>query len=161
VVWLGYRTPGSWFSAPSTQLARHGGPALDRALDGLAAARSAPGAPPAPRTTVLAHSYGSLVASRAARAPGRLAADALVLLGSPGTGVRSATDLEAAEVHGAWSPADPVSDVGWFGRGPDSAAFGATRLPTEAGQGHTQYYDADRPTLAAIGDVVAGPRDPG
>ena len=31
-------------------------------------------------------------------------------------------------------------------------------LPTEATQGHTQYYDLDRSTLAAVGEVVAGTR---
>lgn len=159
VAWLGYRTPATLLSAPSSQLAQRGGPALDRTLDGWAVARATPGAPPPARTTVLAHSYGSLVASRAAQAPGPIAADALVLLGSPGTEALTAADLEGDEVHGAWSPADPVSWSGWFGRGPASPGFGDTRLPTEATQGHTQYYDQDRPTLAAIGEVVAGTQD--
>jgi hypothetical protein len=158
VVWLGYRTPGSVFTAPSSQLAQRGGPALDRALDGLAASRAAPGAPPAPRTTVLAHSYGTLVAGRAAQAPGRLAADALVLLGSPGTEALTARSLEAPEVYGAWTPADPVSVCDWFGPSPADPWFGDSELPTDLTQGHTQYYDADRPTLAAIGEVVAGSR---
>jgi pimeloyl-ACP methyl ester carboxylesterase len=109
---------------------------------------------------VVAHSYGTLVASRAAQAPGRLAADALVLLGSPGTEALTAEDLEALEVYGAWSPADPVSWSGWFGRGPVDPWFGDTPLPTEATQGHTQYHDPDRPTLAATGEVVAGVRRP-
>jgi hypothetical protein len=157
VAWLGYRTPATVLAAPSSQVAQRGGPALDRALDGWAAARAAPGSPPA-RTTVVAHSYGTLVAGRAAQAPGRLAADALVLLGSPGTEADTAGDLEAGEVHGAWSLADPVSWSGWFGRGPVSPFFGDLPLPTEATQGHTQYLHRDRPTLAAIGEVVAGTR---
>lgn len=156
VVWLGYRPPRSVAAAPSSQLAQRGGPALDRALDGLAAARAAPGAPPPPRTTVLAHSYGTLVASRAAQAPGRLAADALVLLGSPGTEALTARSLEAPEVHGAWTPADPVSVCDWFGPSPADPWFGDIELPTDLTQGHTQYYDAGRPTLAALGAVVAG-----
>jgi hypothetical protein len=158
VAWLGYRTPGSLAAAPSSQLAQRGGPDLDQALDGWSAARTSPGAPPSARTTVLAHSYGTLVTSRAAQSPGRLAADALVLLGSPGTEALTAADLEAAEVHGAWTPADPVSWLGWFGRGPASPWFGDTPLPTDPLQGHTQYYDPGRPTLAAIGEVVAGTR---
>jgi alpha/beta hydrolase family protein len=160
VAWLGYRPPATVLAAPSSQLAQRGGPALDRALDGFAAARAAPGSPAPPRTTVLAHSYGTLLASRAAQAPGRLATDALVLLGSPGTEALTARDLEAAEVHGAWTPGDPVSWVGWFGRGPVDPWFGDTPLPTETTQGHTQYYDPDRPTLAAVGEVVAGRRGP-
>jgi hypothetical protein len=160
VVWLGYRTPASVFTAPSSRSAQRGGPALDRALDGLAAARAAPGGPPAPRTTVLAHSYGTLVASRAAQAPGRLAADALVLLGSPGTEALTVRSLEAGEVYGAWTPADPVSICDWFGSSPADPWFGDIELPTELTQGHTQYYETDRPTLAALGEVVAGTRNP-
>jgi pimeloyl-ACP methyl ester carboxylesterase len=146
------------FTAPSSQLAQRGGPALDRALDGLAASRAAPGAPSTPRTTVLTHSYGTLVAGRAAQAPGRLAADALVLLGSPGTEALTARSLEAPEVYGAWTPADPVSVCDWFGPSPADPWFGDSELPTDLTQGHTEYYDTDRPTLAAIGEVVAGTR---
>jgi Alpha/beta hydrolase len=155
VAWLGYRTPGlATMGLP--QAARRGGPALDRALDGLAAAREVPGGGPAPRTSVIAHSYGTVVAGRAVRAPGRLAADALVLLGSPGVPGGGAADLEAGEVYGAWSMADPVSWLQWFGDTPSDWSFRDRSLPTEPTEGHTDYYDADRPTLAAIGQVVAG-----
>jgi hypothetical protein len=155
VAWLGYRTPGLPTMALPTA-ARRGGPALDLALDGWAAARSAAGPGVPPRTTVLAHSYGTVVAGRAARAPGRLAADAVVLLGSPGLPGGEAGDLEADEVYGAWSTADPVSWLQWFGDTPSDPSFGDVPLPTEPTEQHTQYYDADRPTLAAIGQVVAG-----
>jgi hypothetical protein len=160
VVWLGYRTPGL-VSAPFRWAADRAAPALDRVLDGLAAARSAPGSPPGPRITVVAHSYGTLVTGRAARQPGRLAADAVVLLGSPGAEAWTARALESPEVYGAWSPADPVAVTAGFGSGPTDPWFGDVELPTDATQGHTQYYDADRPTLAAIGEVVTAPRDPG
>jgi hypothetical protein len=157
VAWLGYRTPGlATMALP--QAARRGGRALDLALDGVAASRSAPGAGPAPRTTVVAHSYGTVVAGQAARAPGRLAADALVLLGSPGLTGGEAEDLEAEDVYGAWSMADPVSWLQWFGDTPADPSFGDVPLPTELTEGHTDYYDRDRPTLAAIGQVVAGVR---
>ncbi|GAA4743306.1 hypothetical protein GCM10023328_26110 [Modestobacter marinus] len=159
VAWLGYRTP-RWFSSVVEQASHRGGRDLDRALDGLAASRGAPAAGPAPRTTVLAHSYGTVVTGEAARAPGRLAADAVVLLGSPGTGTGGAEGLEAAEVYGAWSPTDPIAWSGWYGAGPFDSGFGDVRLPTEPTQGHTQYYDRDRPTLAAVGAVVAGPWTP-
>jgi pimeloyl-ACP methyl ester carboxylesterase len=107
---------------------------------------------------VVAHSYGTVVAGQAARAPGRLAADALVLLGSPGVAGGEAADLEADEVYGAWSAADPVSWLQWFGDNPSDLSFGDRPLPTELTEWHTDYYDADRPTLAAIGQVVAGVR---
>ena len=163
VAWLGYRTP-RWPAAGSPGAAARGGPALDRALDGVAAARSARealGGAVVPRTTVLAHSYGTVVTGVAARAPGRLAADAVVLLGSPGVPGGGADGLEVAEVHGAWSVADPVSLLDWFGDTPADPSFGDLDLPTEPTQWHTQYYDRDRPTLAAIGQVVAGTRSPG
>src|SRR3954453_16275150 len=70
VVWLGYRTP-DLLAALSRAAAHRGAPALAGALAGLAAARSAGGGPPA-RTTVLAHSYGTVVVDEAADEPGRL-----------------------------------------------------------------------------------------
>jgi hypothetical protein len=110
---------------------------------------------------VLAHSYGTVVAGEAVRAPGRLAADALVLLGSPGLPGGGAEDLEAAEVYGAWSAADPVSWLQWFGDAPSDPSFGDVPLPVELTEGHTGYYDAQHPTLAAVGQVVAGVREDG
>ena len=84
------------------------------------------------------------------------AADAVVLLGSPG-GAGSAAELEAPEIYDAFSPLDPVSWVHWFGPDPWAPEFGATELPTDPGTLHSEYYDADRPTLDAIAGVVAGP----
>jgi pimeloyl-ACP methyl ester carboxylesterase len=154
LAWIGYRTPQGPLSIGSRRDARAGGPALDDALAGLAAARSAL-AVPEPRTTVVAHSYGTVVAGEAAAAPGQLAADAVVLLGSPG-GAESAAALEAPEVYDAASPLDPVSWVGWFGPDPWAAPFGATELPTDPDTLHSQYFDPDRPTLDAIAHVVVG-----
>jgi len=159
VAWLGYRTPGL-LGAVQLTAARRGGPALDGALDGLAASRARAGAP-APRVTVVGHSYGTVVTGQAARAPGRLAADAVVLLGSPGTSVGRADRLEAEEVYGAWSAADPISTSDFYGASPYDPRFGDVPLPVETSEGHTDYYDHDRPTLAAIGEVVAGTRDDG
>jgi hypothetical protein len=154
VAWLGYRTPQNPLAAIDRRDARAGGAALDDALDGLAAARAA-GGHPDPRTTVLAHSYGTVVVDEAAGEDGPLAADAVVLLGSPGTS-RTAAGLEAPEVYDAASLADPISYAGWFGSSPWEPAYGAVELPVGPAQGHTEYYDRDRPTLAGLGEVVAG-----
>ena len=163
LVWLGYSAPSLATVASSLQ-ARAGGVALDRALDGLAAARTAgaaAGGPPVPRTTVLAHSYGTVVAGYAARAEGGLAADAVALLGSPGVPVPDAAGMEAAEVYGAWTPFDPVSYLGRFGPSPSDPGFGDTALPVSAVQLHTEYYSPFFPTVEALGEVVAGaPREP-
>jgi hypothetical protein len=154
LAWIGYRTPQAPLSIVTRGDARAGGAALDRALDGLAAARTALAAP-APRTTVVAHSYGTVVLDEAAAAPGPLAADAVVLLGSPG-GAADAAALEAPQVYDAFSPSDPISWVHWFGPNPWAARFGATELPTDPDTLHSQYFDPDRPTLDAIAHVVAG-----
>jgi hypothetical protein len=154
MAWIGYRTPQGPLSIVSRRDARTGGPALAATLDGLAAARTAL-AEAEPRTTVVAHSYGTVVADEAAAAPGPLAADAVVLLGSPG-GAESAAALEAPEVYDAFSGVDPISWIGWFGPDPWAAPFGATELRTDPDTLHSQYYDPGRPTLDAIAHVVAG-----
>ncbi len=154
VAWLGYRAPQSLYSATNRRAATTGAAALDATLTGLAAARTAAGAPPA-RTTVVGHSYGTVVIDEAADRPGRLAADALVLLGSPGM-EDDAAALEAAEVYDAASPADPISWSGWFGTETWAGRFGSTGLPVDAGTGHSGYFDPDRPTLGAMGEVVVG-----
>ncbi|NEK60542.1 hypothetical protein GCU56_22035 [Geodermatophilus sabuli] len=154
VAWLGYRAP-PLARALSTSAARSGGPALDRALDGLVAARSTD----PPRTTVLAHSYGTVVSERAAQAPGVLAADSVVLLGSPGMD-GDADALEAAEVYEASSRSDYVTWLEVHGEQTWDTGFGASALPTDDDMGHSDYYDPDRPTLPAMGEVVAGTWEP-
>jgi hypothetical protein len=155
IAWLGYRPPRSLAEADTRLPARRGGALLDRTLTGLSASRAAAGLPRA-RTTVLAHSYGTVVAGEAARLPGRLAADAVVLMGSPGMGWRGAAALEAPEVYAAGSLGDPVSYLGRFGVEPTVPGYGATRLPTDTWETHGSYYDPRHPTLAALGRVVAG-----
>jgi hypothetical protein len=152
-VWLGYRSPG-FMGAVSRDAAERGGQQLDMSLRGLAAARPASGHDRA-RTAVVAHSYGTVVTGEAADQPGRLAADAVVLLGSPGM-QGTARSLEAPEVYDAAGLLDPVAVSGWFGTPPFRHEYGATPLPVDRFEGHTHYYDTDRPTLAAIGAVVAG-----
>ena len=158
VVWLGYRSPRGVPGIGTRTAARQGGLALASGLDGLAAARSAAGRDAA-RTTVVAHSYGTVVADEAADVPGRLAADAVVLLGSPGMEDDAAT-LEAPEVYDAGPIGDPVAALGWFGIPPGADPYGSTGLPADPRTGHSEYFDADHPTLAAIGRVVTGARCP-
>jgi hypothetical protein len=154
VAWIGYRTPQDPFSILTRGDARRGGAALDRALDGLDAARQALAAPD-PRTTVVAHSYGTVVVDEAAGAEGELAADAVVLLGSPGL-TRNAGELEVAQVYDAASPADPISWSGYYGENTWADEFRAIELPVDPGTMHWDYFDRDRPTLGAMGEVVAG-----
>lgn len=156
IAWLGYRAPHSVPALLTRGAAGRGGALLDGALTGLAGARTSAGAA-LPRTTVVGHSYGTVVLDEAADRPGRLDADAVVLLGSPGM-EDDAAGLEAPEVYDAASAADPISWSGWFGTETWAERFGSTGLPTDAGTGHSGYFDRDRPTLAAMGEVVAGRR---
>src|SRR3712207_6927342 len=54
--------------------------------------------------------------------------------------------LEAAEVYGAHSPADPVSWLDWFGDTPSESGFGDVALPTDLTEGHTDYYRSEEHT---------------
>ena len=155
VVWLGYASPNTPGEAASRSAATDGGRKLAATLDGTAAARAAAGRPQ-PRTSVLAHSYGTVVLDEAADVPGRLAADSVVLLGSPGMEPSGARALEAPEVYDAWSAADPISYGGWHGSAPSLGWYGSTGLPQSHLMTHSDYYDPDFPTLDAIGMVVAG-----
>jgi hypothetical protein len=155
-VWLGYRTPHTPREILTRGRAEKGGRALAGALAGLHAARTAL-AQPAGRTTVVAHSYGTVVVDEAADEDGVLAADAVVLLGSPGM-EGDARGLEAPEVYDAATADDVVASLGWFGRATGEEAYGSTGLPLDPSAGHSDYFDADRPTLPAIGAVLAGTR---
>ena len=158
MVWLGYDSPSGAGQILRRRNAVDGGAALSTALSGLLAGREAVAAAD-PRTTVLAHSYGTVVVDEAADLPGALDADALVLLGSPGM-EEDADSLEVPEVYDAASPDDPVVTLGWFGRSTASDRFDSTGLPVDPATGHSGYYDPELPTLGAIGRVVAGLPDP-
>jgi hypothetical protein len=159
MVWLGYRTPSTLVQAAFRTSAERGGRALATALDGLAAARRAV-VTSAARTTVVAHSYGTYVVDEAADEPGTLAADAVVLVGSPGM-EGDAASLEVPAVFDAATPFDPITYATWFGDGKTwEEGYGSTGLPTELSEGHSDYFDPDHPTLAAMGEVVAGTRQP-
>jgi hypothetical protein len=157
LVWLGYEPPGTVVTGTLRLAAWDGAPALADSLAGLAAARTATATGDA-RTTVVAHSYGTVVVDEAADEPGRLAADAVVLLGSPGM-EDDAASLEAPEVYNAMSPADPIV---WYRIGmhglPSAVFYGATELPVTPAMGHSDYFDPEFPTIGAVGEVVAGRR---
>lgn len=173
VQWLDYDAPDSIVSAavldPAGALA--GAPRLVADVDGWRAAAAAAGREDQ-RVTVVGHSYGSTVVGLAA-ARG-LAADDVVLLGSPGAGVPTAAALSPGPGH-VWVGAtehDPVvalTDGRWFvpeaGSPPatDRPGFGAVALPTAdpaaVGGAHSAYFDPGSVALANLSAVVRG--DPG
>ncbi len=136
VAWLGYDAPAiGWNIEPLLgDHAEVGFPNLMAFVDGLAAQR------PHVPLTVVAHSYGSVLAARAA-ADGHLAADRLVIVGSPNVAVEHISELvvpEPAAVFVGEAPSDPVIAIGeltngwvddWSGLGhgydPGACAWGA------------------------------------
>jgi hypothetical protein len=97
VLWLDYDAPDFVDEAAGRGRADAGAPALRRFQEGLRATHQGD----AGRLTVVGHSYGSLVVGSAARAPG-LAADEVVVVGSPGVGVDTAAELAVPAGH-LWS----------------------------------------------------------
>ncbi|WNV76223.1 alpha/beta hydrolase [Geodermatophilus sp. DSM 44513] len=153
LAWLSYRPPNADVGALRTDAAEKGGRALDRTVNGIAASRS--GAPA--RTTVVAHSYGTVATHWAAQQPGDLPVDNVVVIGSPGMPA-AAAELEADQVYEASSLTDPVVLSDWHGIPTYVDGFGAVELPVDWDTGHSEYLDPDRPTLTAVGEVVAGVR---
>ena len=131
--------------------------------------------------SVIGYSYGSTTAGLAASGPG-LAADDLLLVGSPGAGrdTDSAADtgLDPGHVWVLRNSRDPVAargGHGWahaggvglgLGDHPAGAGWGATRLQAESGSrgggawdDHGGYFDHDTESLRNIAHVVTGEHD--
>ena len=181
IAWLGYDTPNP-AQVADDRLAREGAPALRQFVDGLRTTHTGD-----PHVTVSAHSFGSTVTGFAAR-DGRLAADDLAIIGSPGLG-QGITTLD--ELHldpsttmwAARAPDDPIQfvqlsdaprqaleavvpdgftplDEPWVRHGSDPSRleFGAHTFSTGDAHGHSAYYK-DRTSLRNLAYIAAG--DPG
>lgn len=175
IAWVGYDAPADHDLArgrlrPSdlpdiarvagVRAADEGGEELLRFVDGLAGRD----------VTVIGHSYGSTTAAHAA--VDGMAADRLVLLGSPGAG-RGADDAADLRLP-TWVAAHDLDPVTWIGGvgplGVDPAhrEFGATRLPTDPAPApyldepgrfvgiHASYLTPGSTSLAAVTTVVTG-----
>lgn len=167
VAWHGYDAPRSVIpDAASDRFANAGAVALDRFQDGLRAVRA--GEPS--RNVVIGHSYGSTVIGAAASDENSLAADALVLVGSPGVDVERATELRLdgvdatqmrSHVFATAAPTDPIpliaDVVRNHGHGPNPArsAFGATVFDSPPGS-HSAYWDRGNPALQRMGEIIVG-----
>ncbi len=154
IAWLGYDPPdGIDAGLPSAALL--GAPALRRFVAGID-----------PQTqldvAVVAHSYGSLVAGLAA-ADG-LAADDLVFLGSPGTGLDHSSQARLRPPGRIWvglADGDPMAVTRFasklplgHGVNPANHGFEAARFSTEGSFGHSAYFEAD--SLANLVSIVQG-----
>ncbi|MFF7632477.1 alpha/beta hydrolase [Kitasatospora sp. NPDC008050] len=112
IVWLGYDAPpaasaDSAGDIASAERAKVGAVSYDQFLDGL---RTTHQGQPA-HVTAIGHSYGSLLVGQAAQRPGGIPADDVVLVGSPGTGADSASQLSvgAGHVYVGGAMVDPVT----------------------------------------------------
>nr|WP_280704081.1 alpha/beta hydrolase [Kitasatospora sp. GP30] len=174
VFWLGYDAPQ--LDGPSVLMedrANQGGPAYDKFLTGLRATHE--GAPA--HMTAIGHSYGSLVVGKATQQPGGLPVDDIVLVGSPGVGVDTASQLGvgADHVYVGMANNDPMEvpptlgkgtggpdfNGSWFGADPASQGFGAQRFSVadgSLGDSHDNYFDVKKggDSLSNVGRIVSG-----
>jgi hypothetical protein len=164
VAWIGYAAPGL-AHVPFAARARAGGRALADDLRAVAGSRLVDGGEPA-HVTVVGHSYGSTVVGAAATA-GPIAADDLVLLGSPGVLADRVDELGYRPEHVYVGEArfDPIADLGAFGA--DPSRLGATGIRAEPGPGlpwserlsggaHSHYFDPDSESLPNVARVAVG-----
>lgn len=117
MVWLGYDAPqidfndvaGS-FDVAGEGAARLGASRYNEFMAGLSATNEHED----PHMTAIGHSYGSLTVGLAARERGAIpGADEIILVGSPGTGARSADELGVGREHVFVGAAenDPVTEL--------------------------------------------------
>ncbi|MEV6113723.1 alpha/beta hydrolase [Streptomyces sp. NPDC052109] len=181
ITWIGYDAPqGIAPEAMEKHWAYDGAPKLNNFLDGL---QTVQGGPDASHTTVIGHSYGSTTVGAASKAPGHIAADDIVVAGSPGMLVGDASDLDVGKNH-VWSEAagdDAVPlggkiahlggykwgvqtfhglpyDAGYVQTVPSDEAFGAHRMHVDT-SGHSGYWDERSDSLKNQAAVVVGRYD--
>ncbi|MEU5752114.1 alpha/beta hydrolase [Streptomyces sp. NPDC047829] len=160
VAWLGYETPGTVSTTVATTgRADRAAPKLRALLDVL---RGITG--PTARFSLLCHSYGSVVCARAAE--GADVAD-IALVGSPGTGADSASELRTgARVWAARGADDWVEHVPHlsadlfgttvgFGTDPVSPGFGA-RVFAAGDGGHSDYFAPGSVSLRNLARITLG-----
>jgi Alpha/beta hydrolase len=150
VMWLGYDAP-DFADAILDRSARAAAQPLQRFQAGLIAHHDGPIA----QQTLIGHSYGSVVIGVAARGSARLADD-LIVVGSPGMGVRSTADLPAP-VWASTAPNDPIRLAPPPIHGPDpiTRRFGAHTF-VSAPLGHSGYFHPTNPALDTMAAVITG-----
>lgn len=168
VSWIGYQTPDV-LNVTGLGLAQQGASRLADAVNGL---RQARGGGSTPFVSVLAHSYGATAALLALQknVDGGFSADALALVGAPGSPARSAADLSVprGQVYVGEATLDGIATSGFFGTDPTSAAYGATQFATSGGVdpvthavlgaalGHNAYFTPGSQSLRNIALVAIG-----
>ncbi|MFJ7905097.1 alpha/beta hydrolase [Streptomyces sp. NPDC096198] len=179
VAWTGYKAPQGFTEAAWEQPAAAGAEVLRADLDTWrthwrkSAARKALDMPAYPSLTISGLSYGSVVAGHTATGAGTDTAgkpviDNLVLLGSPGSGLR-AKHLDA-NLFVAATDIDFIGMLDWFSIDPSHQNYGknVTRMKADytwraqsglvdnLKKAHTSYYDRGTESLANVARVVVG-----
>ncbi|MFD5462780.1 alpha/beta hydrolase [Kitasatospora sp. NPDC127059] len=165
IAWLGYDAP---LTAPETldfSRAQKGVDAYRKFLEGQRVTHQGPPA----HVTAQGHSFGSVLVGMAAKRPTGLAADDIILVGSPGTDAVHASDFSVGADHTYVGAAqwDYVSQAGWYTRDPARADFGAQRFAvadgSPNGSAHSSYWDdqpgEDHTSVDNIGEIVTGHGD--
>ncbi|MFJ5260881.1 alpha/beta hydrolase [Streptomyces sp. NPDC088387] len=160
VAWLGYETPGTVSTTVmTTDRADEAAPELREFIGRLRVVTGEDA-----QVALVCHSYGSVVCARAASG---LDVEDLVVVGSPGTGVDSAADLDTpARIWAGRGAGDWVADVPHlradlfgttvgFGTDPMSPAYGARRFAAGSG-GHSDYFTPGSVALANLARIVLG-----
>lgn len=159
IAWLGYDTP-ELADAIFPGRAHESAPLLRQLWDGL-------GLPDDVNTTIVGHSYGSLVSGTAVR-DGFDLVDRLVVVGSPGLQADHVDDLHLADgvdFYAARAPFDTlVGSTESYGRDPTDPRFGATRLETGRGPdgavtGHSSYLSEHSDSARNLAFLATGYED--
>ncbi|WP_153506468.1 alpha/beta hydrolase [Cumulibacter manganitolerans] len=170
VVYEGYDNPTLPEALSGAQAVAGAGYLLDDLAGWQAAHQQATGT--AAHTTLIGHSYGTVVASYAMQQGGSGLVDDLVVYGSPGLAVEDVGELglPGAHVFAALDPDDVLQDLAnleqqlgapsLYGVDPADPSFGGTVLSTWGVDGHGDYfgYQDGQPTdtLHSAGAVAAG-----
>ncbi|MFI2029004.1 alpha/beta hydrolase [Streptomyces buecherae] len=176
IMWFDYNAPQtSDLTVPVAQQdrAKEAIPALDGFFNGLEATHQ--GKPS--NSTVLGHSYGSLVAGKYLSHDKDTPVDNVIFVGSPGVGVDHAKDLNV-DPDRVWAGKARYDKITWlpspnpfkwgekpFGPDPTSPAFGGGRFDVEEGSkwhpisAHSIYWDEGSTSLRNITEISLG-REP-
>ena len=154
IQWLGYDTPpgaldpdsfADWSALNPTRAQESAGD-LVSFVEGIRVGSGA-------EVTVVAHSYGTVVAAEAAKAG--MVVDKVVLLGSPGIPADDMSVFNGASVYAIANGVDLIAESGVHGTNPVDPEFGATVLGGNS-FGHSTYFDSGSQSLDRIAGVVGG-----
>jgi pimeloyl-ACP methyl ester carboxylesterase len=171
ITWYGYDSPDGG-GAMTDKSAEEGAPDLRRFTDGLGAARG-PADSGDGHTTLIGHSYGTVVIGEAAKDDKIPGVDDIVVAGSPGMHASHAEDLGVGENH-VWVAeglTDPIPELGRSAHGerswesplrpvvPTDSAFGGRHFSAWDSAGHGEYWEQDKESLDNQANIVTGNYD--